>query len=105
MPNLLAVTRWPASCTVMEMSSAAIKMIQPSSRLMRQSSAHFIARRAGAAEFARPGASPGICREHLINRGHFPACAIVFRHYLGHGVDDAGEGDLSGQEGRHALFV
>src|SRR6266566_4414901 len=106
MPNLLAATRWPASCTVIEMSSAAIKMIQPSSRLMRQPFPHSMARLCqDPTELARPRASPGICGEYLINGGHVPACAIVFRHYLRHGVDYAGEGDLPRKESGDTLLV
>src|ERR1700746_1777592 len=107
MPNFLAVAKWPNSCSMTETDSATMKMIQPTSTLIRRrlppAARYPVSPLSG--EFSRPRSCPAIGVEHVFQANFPVAGAVMLRDYPHHGVHDPGEGQHAGQEGGHALLV
>ena len=79
MPNFLAVTKWPYSCSMIEADRATTKMIQPSSRSSGGSPPCAPAPRASA---PAPGARPAIGFEHVLQANRpepAPSCSEITR--------------------------
>src|SRR6516162_11272811 len=97
MPNFLAITKWPVSCSMTEKSRATRKMTQPI-RSIRPSFPSGV-------KFARPPPGPVVDRQHVRHSGDGRARGVMLRDYLRHGVNNPREADASRLEGRHARLV
>src|SRR5215469_9104674 len=96
MPNFLAATKWPLSCSITENSRANRKMSQPS-RSTRGSSL--------PVELPCPCPRPSVHREHVFECGHCGTRRVVLRDYPPDGVNDPGERDPSREEISYACLV
>src|SRR6266516_8125728 len=97
MPNFLAITKWPVSCSMTEKSRATRKMTQPI-RSIQSSFPRVQSRSPGlrlGVKFACPSPGPVIDREHIRHGGDGRARGVMFRDYLGHGVNNPGKADPS----------
>src|SRR5690348_4374324 len=108
-PKALAVRKWPASCSITEISSATTKASTPSVIMRRR-------REASSCEFSRPQglldqstcACPGIsfCVENIGQCRHVPEpCVDTFPDDPLDSVDDPDERQVPGEERRDRLLV
>src|SRR6516162_11113238 len=97
MPNFLAITKWPVSCSITEKSRATRKMTQP----IRSIPPSF----PSGVKLARPPPGPVVNSQHIRHGGDGRARGVMFRDYPCHGVNNPGEADASRLEGRHARLV
>src|SRR6516225_5516783 len=97
MPNFLAITKWPVSCSMTEKSRATRKMTQPI-RSIRSSFPSGV-------KLACPPPGPVVDRQHVRHGGNGRTRGVMLREYPGHGVNNPGKADASRLEGRHARLV
>ena len=71
MPNRLAATKWPLSCSITENSRATRKMTQP---IWSTCGSSYLL----PVELSRPCPRPGVHREHVLERGHSSTRRLVF---------------------------
>src|SRR5689334_6052560 len=101
MPNFLASTKWPVSCSITEKSKATRKMTHP----IRSIRSSFPSPYELCVQFPGPPAGPVVHGQHVRHGGDGRAGGVMLRDYPCHGVNNARKADPSRLEVRHARLV